>query len=166
MSGFSLTFNYNVLIMNTKKLQLEQLETKIEGFLPATKIIIPPTGWIKAIRSALGMSLQQLAHKLSITKQSVGEMEQREKEGTITLRLLQEVACALDMRLVYGFVPNDGSLDKLIEKRARELAVKIVSRTSTTMTLEDQQNSDKRLKNAVAERTTSIKEELPKILWD
>jgi hypothetical protein len=49
----------------------------------------------------------------------------------------------LDMQLVYGFVPNDGSLDALIEKRAKELATQIVMRTANTMKLEDQANSKK-----------------------
>jgi hypothetical protein len=41
------------------------------------------------------------------------------------------------MQLLYGFVPNDGSLDALIEKRAAELATQIVFRTSNTRKLED-----------------------------
>ena len=49
------------------------------------------------------------------------------------------------MQLVYGFVPYDGSLDALIEKRATELATKIVMRTSNTMQLEDQGNSNERI---------------------
>ena len=152
--------------MDKRKLQIDQLESKIEIFVPATKVPLPPTGWIKATRLALGMSLQQLANKLSITKQSVQEMEHREKESTITIKSLRDVARSLDMELVYGFVPKDGSLDALIERKARELAIKIVSRTSTTMKLEDQENSDKRIKKAIAERTAILKQELPKILWD
>ena len=152
--------------MDKRKLQIEQLESKIEIFIPATHVPAPPTGWIKAIRLALGMSLQQLGNKLSITKQSVQELEQREKENTITIKSLRDVARSLDMELVYGFVPKDGSLDALIERKARELAVKIVSRTSNTMKLEDQENSDKRIKKAIAERTAILKQELPKILWD
>lgn len=73
---------------------------------------------------------------------------------------------ALDMELVYGFVPNDGTLEALIEKRARELATKIVLRTSNTMRLENQGNSDKRIELAINERTEEIKNEMPKILWD
>lgn len=152
--------------MNKKRLQIDQLEGKIKVFSPTAKIPIPPTGWIKAIRLALGISLQQIANKLSITKQSVQEIEQREKEGTITIKSLREVARSLDMQLVYGFVPNDGSLDELIERKAQELATKIVARTSSTMKLEDQQNSDKRIKKAIAERADSLKQELPKMLWD
>lgn len=138
----------------------------MQVFAPATAIVNPPTGWIRAIRLSLGMSLQQLAKKLSITKQSVQEFEQREKEGTISIKSLREAANALDMELVYGFVPKDGSLEQLIERKAKELATKIVSRTSHTMKLEDQENTQERIKKAILERTALLKHEMPKVLWD
>jgi predicted DNA-binding mobile mystery protein A len=152
--------------MDKKKLQIEQLESRINLFSPTLQLPNPPTGWIKAIRLALGMSLQQLANKLSITKQSVQEIEIREQEGAITLKSLKETARALDMELVYGFVPKDGTLEKYIENKARLLAEKIVSRTSNTMKLEDQENTKQRIKKAIEERTLIIKQELPKTLWD
>lgn len=127
---------------------------------------VPPTGWVKAIRTALGMSMQQLGNKLSISKQGILDIENREKEGSITIKSLTEIGRVLDMQLVYGFVPNDGSLDALIEKRARELAAKIVLRASNTMKLEEQGNSDKRIQKAIRERAADIKNEMPKILWD
>jgi len=130
------------------------------------KIAPPPTGWIKAIRTALGMSLKQLGNKLSITRQSVQDIERREKVGSITIKALTEAANALDMHLVYGFVPKDGSLDALIDRRAKELATQIVLRTSNTMKLENQENSKKRIQKAIEERTATIKNEMPKILWD
>ena len=83
-----------------------------------------------------------------------------------TIKSLREIAHALDMQLVYGFVPNDGSLDALIEKRATELATKIVLRTNNTMKLEDQGNTNERIKKAIKERADEIKTEMPKILWD
>ena len=138
----------------------------MSGFSAAQKVVVPPTGWLKAVRVSLGMSLQQLADKLSITKQSVQEIELREKEGTITLKSLRETANALDMQLVYGFVPKDGSIEKLIDRKAKELATRIVLRTSNTMKLEDQENTQQRLKKAIEERTAVIKNELPKMLWD
>lgn len=152
--------------MNKNKLQIEQLESKIKVYASITQIAIPPTGWIKAVRLALGMSLQQLANRISITKQSVQEMEQREKDGSISLKSLREAARALDMELVYGFVPKDGSLDTLIDRKARELATQIVLRTSNTMKLEDQENSETRLKKAIEQRTAILKQQMPKILWD
>ena len=152
--------------MNTRKLQIEQLESRIKLFSSTLQLPNPPTGWVKAIRLALGMSMQQLANKLSITKQSVQEIETREREGSITLKSLREAARALDMELVYGFVPKDGSLKKYIESKARAMAEKVVSRTSNTMKLEGQENTRQRIKKAIEERTERIKQELPKALWD
>ena len=152
--------------MNKNRLQIEQLEAKIKVYAPITKVAFPPTGWIKAVRLALGMSLQQLANRIFITKQSVQEMEQREKDGSISLKSLREAARALDMELVYGFVPKDGSLDALIERKASEFATKIVSRTSNTMMLADQQNSEMSLKKSIEERIIMLKLQIPKVLWD
>lgn len=130
------------------------------------KVAPPPTGWIKAIRNAIGMSMLQLGNRLSITKQSVQDMERREKDGSITIKALREAARALDMQLVYGFVPNDGSLELLIERKAKKLATQIVMRTNNTMKLEDQENTKQRIEKAIQERTTIIKTEMPKTLWD
>lgn len=157
---FKLTF------MKKKTLQIEQLDRKMHEFVEIKKIIPPPIGWIKAIRTSLGMSLQQLGNKISITKQSVMDIERREQLGTISLKTLRESANALDMELVYAFVPKDGSLDALIERKAKELATEIVMRTSNTMKLEDQEVSMKRIQKAIFERTIIIKNEMPKILWD
>ena len=152
--------------MNKKKLQIEQLEAKMKVFSSCGKVAAPPTGWIKAVRLSLGMSLQQMANKLSVTRQSAGDIEKREMEGSITLKALKEAANALDTDVVYGLVPKDGSLDRLIERKAKRLAIEIVKRTSSSMELEDQVNTEKRLRKAVTERTASLKNEMPKILWD
>jgi len=152
--------------MDKKKLHIAQLERKLSAFITAQKVAMPPSGWLKAVRVSLGMSLQQLADRLSITRQSAREIEIREKEGNITLKSLREAANALDMELVYGLVPKDGSIEKLIDRRAKELAKRIVHRTSHSMKLEDQEVTQERLKKAIEERTAAIKTELPKILWD
>lgn len=152
--------------MGKKSLQLQQLNSKMLGFASLKQVAMPPTGWIKAIRTAIGMSMQQLGNKLTISKQGIMDMEKREKDGSITIKSLRAIARAMDMQLVYGFVPNDGSLDALIEKRATELATKIVMRTAHTMKLEDQANSKKRIETAIRERAAAIKNEMPKILWD
>lgn len=157
---------YKLTIMENKSLQIQQLNSKMQVVAAIKKIAPPPTGWIKAVRTALGMSLQQLGAKLLITKQSIQDIEQREKEGSVTIKTLRELANALDMELVYGLVPKDGSLDALINRKAKELATQIVLRTSNTMKLEDQENSQKRIQKAIEERAASIKNEMPKILWD
>ena len=152
--------------MDARKLQIQQLDSKIKAFRSLKNIIPPNTGWIKAIRLALGMSLNQLSNRLGITRQSALEIEQREKKMTISLKLLKETADALDMELVYGFIPRDGSLKKLVDRKALHLATEIVLRTSNTMELEEQGNSEQRIKRAIKERTEILKNEMPKILWD
>lgn len=152
--------------MRKTSLQFQQLNKKMSQFSSLKQVIPPPAGWIKAIRTTLGMSMQQLGNRLGITKQAVLEIERREKEGSITIKSLSEIARAMDMQLVYGFVPNDENLDALVEKRANELAKIIVMRTSSTMKLEDQANSENRIQTAIQERTEELINELPKILWD
>jgi predicted DNA-binding mobile mystery protein A len=152
--------------MGKLSLQLQQLNNKMGNFALLKQVAIPPTGWIKAIRTAIGMSMQQLGKKLSVSKQAILDIEKREKSGSITIKSLKEIARALDMQLVYGFVPNDGSLDALIEKKATELATKIVLRTSNTMKLENQGNTNTRIEKAIKERAEAFKNEMPKILWD
>ena len=152
--------------MGKKSLQIQQLNSKMLAYASLQKVTPPPTGWIKAIRNAIGMSMLQLGNRLSITKQSVQDIERREKDGSVTIKALREAARALDMQLVYGFVPNDGSLELLIERKAKELATQIVMRTNNTMKLEDQENTKQRIEKAIQERTTIIKTEMPKTLWD
>ena len=152
--------------MFKKRLQTGQLDARLKAIAALQNIAAMEQGWIKSIRLTIGMSLLQLGNRLNITKQSVLEIENRETEGNITLKTLRDAAKAMDMQLVYGFVPNDGSLEALIERKAKEAATKIVTRTSNSMKLEDQENSEQRIQKAIAERADELKRELSKVLWD
>ena len=149
-----------------KHLRLQQLNDKMKVLSVMRKMPPPSTGWVKAIRMSLGMSLQQLGNKLGVSKQNVQSMEKREQEGTVSIKALKEVAQAMDMEFVYGFVPKEGTLNDLIEKQALKLATEIVMRTAHTMSLEDQANSKKRIARSIKERTEMIKNEMPGMLWD
>jgi len=149
-----------------KKLMIEQLDRKLAVFSKIDSDNIPIGGWIKAIRSALNISLVQFAKMLKKSSPSVKELEEREAEKNITLKKLAEAGEALNLKLVYGFVPKDGSLEKFIEQRAIKVAEEIVMRTSHSMKLEDQENTEERLKKAIQDRAEKIKNELPKYLWD
>jgi predicted DNA-binding mobile mystery protein A len=93
-------------------------------------------------------------------------IESSEREGTLSIKALKEVAQAMDMTLVYGFVPKDESLEALIERKAREIATEIVRRTSGNMKLEDQENTDNRIRESIEERTKELIDKMPKALWD
>ncbi len=135
-------------------------------FQPLDAVIIPEHGWINAIRTALKMSLRQLAERMNITAQSLNKIEQREASGAVTLNTLKDAAKALDMKLVYGFIPKEDSIEKMVEKRAREIAAEIVLRTSNTMRLENQENSDKRINKSIKNKVDEIITTMPKYLWD
>lgn len=147
------------------KLALQQLNNKLELF-KKVKETMPSDGWIHTIRTALNMSLRQLADRLKITPQGVKKIEQREKDSSITLKNLREAGKALNLQLVYGFIPKEESLEKMIGKKAYEIAKEIVMRTSHNMMLEDQQNSKQRIEKAIKERAEEIKNEMPGYLWD
>ena len=149
-----------------KRLQVDQLSQKMLEFNKVRSVKVSDKGWVHTVRKTLGMSLEQLGKKLSLTKGSVGAIEKREADGSITLNSLREAAKALDMELVYGFVPIDGTLENHIERKAERLASKIVHRTSQSMKLEDQENSVQRLVKSIHERKEEIIREMPKALWD
>jgi predicted DNA-binding mobile mystery protein A len=152
--------------MDKQKLILEQIDRKILQLKKLEDLTIPTSGWIYAIRQALGMSLRQLGNKMGITPQSVKEIEVREKNGTISLNVLRQFGKSLDLKLVYGYIPKQDSLEMIIEKRAEDIAREIVYRTSISMKLEDQENNPKRIKKAISDKTNEIKREMPKYLWD
>jgi len=103
----------------------------------------PPRGWIRVIRSALGMSQATLAGRLGVTPAAVTKLEKAEPVGAITVAKLAEVAAALDCQLVYAIVPNTSLADTVL-RQARLVAATQLGYVSTTMSLEDQSVSAER----------------------
>ncbi len=155
--------------MKTEKqnLIIDQLDKRFKLLNSVSKAMaVPSNGWINTLRQTLNMSLRQLGKKLKVTSQNINQLEKREIDGTISIQKLKDAAEALEMNFVYAFIPKDGSLEQLIDKRANQVAKDIVMRTSHTMKLEDQENSEERIKKAIKDRAEKIKNELPKYLWD
>ena len=153
-------------LANSKLMLIRQLDHKMLVFRSLLGIKSSPKGWINQIRTSLNMSQVQLAKRLGITAPAIIDLERREAEEAITLKSLREAGEALNLTLVYGFVPKDGSLEAMIEQKAKEQASEVVRRTSVSMKLEDQENSQSRLSEALAEMISDIKKEVPKSLWD
>lgn len=149
-----------------KQLIIKQLDEKMRKLRVAGKQIAPPNGWIRAIRTALGIPRRSVAKKLGISEPTLLGIEEREVEGTISIKTLRETAEALDLVLVYGFIPKEKSLRVYIRKKAHEAAKKIVLKTANTMELEDQAISDRRIKAAIMEKTRDLESKLPSFLWD
>jgi predicted DNA-binding mobile mystery protein A len=152
--------------MKKRRLILEQTDRKILFLKKVDGLVVPSMGWVYSIRQSLGMSLRQLGDRLRIKPQSVKEIEEREKNGTISLKVLKQFGQALNLKFVYGFIPANGSLEEIIERRAFDLAKEIVNRTSISMKLEDQENHPERIQKAIKEKAEELKSEMPRYLWD
>ncbi|WP_299524198.1 XRE family transcriptional regulator [uncultured Lutibacter sp.] len=150
---------------NQKRIAIEQLDRKLKPFYEIKNIDVPERGWIYTIRTTLNMTLQQLGYKLKITSQGVKDIEKRELSGSLTIKLLKEIAKALDMQFVYGFVSNHNSIDKFIELKARELAGKLVLKNLNSLEGNKELNEDE-IQQEIEEFAHEIKREIPRSLWD
>ena len=121
-----------------RNLRLKQLDRSLEPYQAAQKVSRPSKGWIRTIRQALGVSSGELARRLGTSRQLPLQLEKGEAEDRITLKSLRSVANALDCDLVYALVPRAGSMQELIEKRARSEAQKHVLGVEHSMALENQ----------------------------
>ena len=151
---------------NKKKLLIEQLDQKLKYFQKTEMVLVPEKGWVNTIRTALNMTMAQLGTKLNITRQGVKSIEESEAKGTISLNSLKDIAEALDLKFVYGFVPKDGTIDNLINSKAEKLARKIVLRTNQNMKLENQGIRDEKINESIIDLANEIKREMRKSLWD
>jgi predicted DNA-binding mobile mystery protein A len=125
-------------------------------------LLLPPKGWIRAIRDALAMSGVQLAKRLKVSPQTIEAMEKSEAAGTIQLNTLKRAAEALDCTLVYALVPKT-SLENTVRNRARQIATAALARVSHTMKLEDQETGPGESEARVEEYIRHIKD---RDLWN
>jgi predicted DNA-binding mobile mystery protein A len=87
-------------------LQRRQLDSQLSPEARLRDIQPPSTGWLSAIRKALGMQTRQLAARLGVSPQAVSAIERSEREGSITLASLRKAADALGCDVVLAVVPR------------------------------------------------------------
>jgi predicted DNA-binding mobile mystery protein A len=114
----------------------------------------PKSGWVKALREALGMTRAQLAVRTGISPSTVNTLERSEAQGSITIDSLEKLATGLGGKLVYAIVPPSGkTFEQIVMERAEMLARKRLERVSHTMTLEDQsvekEHQERQLKRTI-----------------
>lgn len=126
---------------HTRQKARQRLDERLLPLKPQDRFDVPPKGWIRAVRDALGMTGVQLAKRLKIGPQSVVALEKSEKNGAIKVETLRRAAEALGCTLVYALVPNT-SLERAVSDRARKLAMRDLGRVAHTMKLEAQGTGD------------------------
>jgi predicted DNA-binding mobile mystery protein A len=115
----------------------------------------PRSGWIRAIRGALGMSQAVLAERLGVSSAAVNKLEHAELHGGITTGKLAEVASALDCTLVYALVPNS-TLEQTVRTQARTVAARLLGYATRTMALEAQDIDADRQSEAVERQAQQL----------
>ena len=148
-----------------KKLVRQQLEITLQKFRPLFDISMPPKGWIRAVRDALGMNGRQLADRLNVTRQRVALIEKDELGSSATLKTMRRVAESLDCVFVYALVPRT-SLEQTLHEQAKRVAKKRLARVSHTMMLENQELSDIDQEQALNDMVKELIETEPSTLWD
>jgi predicted DNA-binding mobile mystery protein A len=113
------------------------LDQRFQAMNALEQLARPQKGWVRAIREALGLTLEQLGQRMGVTKQRITQLERQEIRGSFSLNTLERAAQAMGCRLVYALVPEN-SLQTMIEQQARRKADEILKQTGHTMGLEDQ----------------------------
>ncbi len=129
-----------VQLMATKKNRQRARQHLDEQLVPlreSNAVTMPPRGWIRAYRDALGMTAAQLGSRMGISQVAVTQLEQREREGTISVESLRRAARAMDATAHCVFVPNS-TLEDTVLRRAREVANRDLEGVDHSMRLEDQ----------------------------
>ena len=149
----------------TAALQRLQLADALEEFSASSSSSLPGGGWVRAIREALGMTQTHLALRLGISRQTLQGLERAEANRRITLDSLDRLAKAMDCRVVYALVPEKGSLDDVRERKAQEVADKLLKSTEHSMTLESQGVSARASKRQRELLVDSLLRGSPRKLW-
>ena len=136
-----------------RQLRSKQLDRALAP-LRSVNVPRPPKGWIRAIREALGLSSAQLAERMKANRSLIVQQEKAEADDRITLKSLRAFANALDCDLVYAFVPRAGSLQELVDARARATAKTNVLGVEHTMALENQASGN--LEQAIEAETERL----------
>jgi predicted DNA-binding mobile mystery protein A len=147
----------------TSKLRRKQLDKQFAN----TRSLYgssPKGGWVREIRSALGMSMQALGQRLGVIKQRIEALEKAEVEGKVTVESLKKAAEAMDCDFVYAFVPRKG-LQKFLEQEAQAVAMGIVGTTSHSMNLELQGTSKSSKSDLVADIAKDLIDKEDRRIW-
>ncbi|MDR1907597.1 MAG: mobile mystery protein A [Holosporales bacterium] len=114
--------------MRPNTLAIIQLDKQLNTVKGAANLTRPIYGWIKTIRSALGMTSQQFAKRLGITQSRASAIERSEIEDSLTIKTLRESAEALNCKLVYFLIP-----EKTLEEIVQEQAIKFIKSESKSV---------------------------------
>jgi len=144
---------------------VDSLDRMLRVFKAAANVEPPPHGWLRAIRSALAMSVDQLAARVGMTPAELAELEEAEASGHASLREVRRVAAALGCKFVYGLVPQD-TLKGVIEQQVRKVAEKRVGHVEELLRQHGHSLDATEIGHHIEEFSRIILTHIPGNLWD
>ncbi len=151
---------------SNKKIQIDQLDRMIKPIVEAGDFAMPERGWINLIRNTINISEEQFSDRLKLNRGGIFSLERSEKDGSISIDTLSEVAEALEMKLIYAIIPKDGTLDQFISRKAKTLATQIVLDSDPTIKIDRNGEYAEDVVESIESLATDIKRELRKSLWE
>ncbi|MBB3063508.1 mobile mystery protein A [Microbulbifer rhizosphaerae] len=148
-----------------KELNLQHMDETVAAVKRA-KIARPATGWLKAIRCALGMSTRSLGERIGLSQARVSGIEKGEINGVLTLNTLEKVAQGLGCRVVYALVPESESLQAMREDQAMKKARALNRYAERHMELEDQGTEASFREDATRKLAEEYLRTWPRDFWD
>lgn len=67
---------------------------------------LPEKGWISTMRTALGMSAEDVAMRKGVSRNAIYQAERSEKDGAVSLKQMERIAAAMGGEFVYAIVPT------------------------------------------------------------
>lgn len=150
-----------------KKLLMQQYQDIVDQAVAGEvrDLAIPPEGWVRTLRKALGMSGAQLARRLGVSRAQVAQSERNEASGAVTLNTLHNMAQAMGGRLVYAIVPMEETA-RMVSARAEAKAMQLVAGANTHMALEKQSINEVSQAYEIERLKQELLGKMPKDLWD
>ena len=152
------------MALDFTQLKLRQLDATLSRWRAADLPSRPVSGWLKAIREALGMTATHQAKTLGVTTSTVTRLETSEADDTISLATLRRAAEALGCELQYALVPKQSLADTL-EARATALARQQMAAVSHSMALEAQSTSQETVEAQTRALAEALRNGPPRNLW-
>ncbi len=152
--------------MSIEKIVAKQYRDKVNQAVKqfGSFSMLPPEGWVRTVRTALGMSGSQLAARLGVSKARVSKAEKDEPAGSVTLKTMHTMAKAMGCRFVYAVIPEK-EVEEVIKQRAIKKAREQVKTASTHMALEAQSLNEEQLNFEIERIAAEIVEKMPSNLW-
>ena len=158
-------------MLNYKAITREQNAALVNEASVHGRFRQPKQGWIRAVRTALGMSGAALSQRLGGHRSTAAYLERSEKEGSITLGKLREAADAMECELVYALLPKASkdngqpTVEDVLFEHANKKAKRIVERANTQMALEAQQLDEISKQKEIDRLRQRLLDTLPKDFW-